>query len=579
MSRSDAVLRRCAVALLLAGCVQATGEGTGTRAAPSSTGGGASGSGMTASSGGGTTAAASTGSGGGGVSSSAGATGGTGTTGSGAGSSGGVTGTTSAGSSGGASSSGGCAASGSCTPANPCEVGALTCDAGRPTCIDTGTPVTDGKACSGSAWICCGGSCTYPQTDPSNCGACGVLATGPCTPRNVCDQGARSCQGGQPICVDTGAALPDGTTCGDAGSCCGGACAELASDPSNCGACGSVCPPEPPGFTFVPGWDACQDEHCQQALLFDPGLGSFATDGTTLCDLEPTALGGIPTCTTGDGGTTHSDGGWGGLAGLSLAVQDGWVYWATVANTPDGGAIEKAPVAGGAPMVLAAGPNIVLPVALAVDATSVYWVDQELGTAQSVPLDGGVPVLLASGLGFPGALSLHGQTLYVATWPANFYGPDAGSVLALPLDGGGPTVLAAGVGIGEIYWTSVNVVLAYPSSIRVYEALFTTNRSAAYWVDLGGGLSSVPLSGGTPSVLATIPNCAGFRACYAMAADDQSVYALTNQSDLWKVDLDGGAVTRILWNVYLPGPASLVVGPDAVYTGVFDAWIGRVTPK
>ncbi|MGH7296904.1 MAG: hypothetical protein ACRELB_18335, partial [Polyangiaceae bacterium] len=69
------------------------------------------------------------------------------------------------------------------------------------------------KACS-----LCGGECVDLQTDPYNCGACGV---------NV-SQGGGSCSGGKPVC-SAGGIL------------CGGSCIDTQGDPGNCGGCGHTC--------------------------------------------------------------------------------------------------------------------------------------------------------------------------------------------------------------------------------------------------------------------------------------------------------------------------------------------------
>jgi hypothetical protein len=85
------------------------------------------------------------------------------------------------------------------------------------------------KTCSSDLALC-SGHCTSLATDAANCGACG----------HSCAKG-ESCSGGSCSC--------DATTCGgaswegkrSAGTTCGNACVDLASDPANCGACGNAC--------------------------------------------------------------------------------------------------------------------------------------------------------------------------------------------------------------------------------------------------------------------------------------------------------------------------------------------------
>lgn len=65
--------------------------------------------------------------------------------------------------------------------------------------------------------LVCNGVCADAQSDPTNCGACGIACTGVA----LCQQG---------VCCD-----PIGSVCGDV-------CADLTRDRNNCGTCGLVCP-------------------------------------------------------------------------------------------------------------------------------------------------------------------------------------------------------------------------------------------------------------------------------------------------------------------------------------------------
>jgi hypothetical protein len=117
--------------------------------------------------------------------------------------------------------------------------------------------------------IVCGGVCTNPDTDRENCGACG----NECTTPAYCEQGSCLCPESIPgfkdcdgRCVNT---LVDRDNCGDCGNVCAPQevcdgtgscslecsagssicgepphfyCADLQTDPLNCGACSSSCP-------------------------------------------------------------------------------------------------------------------------------------------------------------------------------------------------------------------------------------------------------------------------------------------------------------------------------------------------
>ena len=75
--------------------------------------------------------------------------------------------------------------------------------------------------CCSAGTVCCNGTCTSMNSDPHNCGACGIICAGQ-TP--YCNQGT---------CVG----CPAGTTN------CGGSCIDTNWDGFNCGGCGIRCQP------------------------------------------------------------------------------------------------------------------------------------------------------------------------------------------------------------------------------------------------------------------------------------------------------------------------------------------------
>lgn len=120
-----------------------------------------------------------------------------------------------------------------------------------------------------------------------------------------------------------------------------------------------------------------------------------------------------------------------------VAVRGGSVFWT---NGGGGGSIMRfdVPALCGTPLpspstlVATAGG---LPTALAVDATSVYWVD---GSAvKKVPVGGGAPMILASGQSNPGGIVVDAAHIY---WSS--YG--AGTITRANLDGSAAAVVATG---------------------------------------------------------------------------------------------------------------------------------------
>ena len=95
-------------------------------------------------------------------------------------------------------------------------------------------PVACGCVCPGGQ-IQCPAGCVDPNTDPNNCGGCGVRCN-----RNEFDR----CANGQCQIV-----CPPGTAF------CGGTCVDTRTDPNNCGFCGNACPHN--GFICVAGNCEC----------------------------------------------------------------------------------------------------------------------------------------------------------------------------------------------------------------------------------------------------------------------------------------------------------------------------------
>jgi hypothetical protein len=109
------------------------------------------------------------------------------------------------------------------------------CSACRLVCSE-GAACIDGRCvCPPNRATSCNGVCVDLGSDMLNCGRCS----------NGCGGGDAPyiCQAGQCVLVDGGGCDLGLIDCG------GGICADLSSDPANCGGCGVVCPPDPGGAT------------------------------------------------------------------------------------------------------------------------------------------------------------------------------------------------------------------------------------------------------------------------------------------------------------------------------------------
>src|SRR5262245_64478059 len=104
-----------------------------------------------------------------------------------------------------------------CHSDKQCKFG--TCNDAGQCCTALAGEVACGAGCCNTLLgnSCCNDACADTQSDPDNCGGCGV----------VCEI-EQTCQGGVCTC-------PDGRTV------CGGVCVATQSDDANCGTCGNVC--------------------------------------------------------------------------------------------------------------------------------------------------------------------------------------------------------------------------------------------------------------------------------------------------------------------------------------------------
>jgi hypothetical protein len=203
-----------------------------------------------------------------------------------------------------------------------------------------------------------------------------------------------------------------------------------------------------------------------------------------------------------------------------IAVDATSVYWT---NSSDSGSIMKVALGGGTPTTLAS--RLVYPSKIVVDATSVYWDgradDQNLDSVMKVALGGGTPITLASGQNHPSGITIDATSVYWMTEGkdvviGNVHVAGAGTVVKEPLDGGLSTTLALG---DDSLWLGESVAVDADS---VYFDYYST-------ID-GYGVMKVPVSGGTPTTLAS-----SFKnGISGIAVDATSVYFVSG-ADLMKV--------------------------------------------
>ena len=254
--------------------------------------------------------------------------------------------------------------------------------------------------------------------------------------------------------------------------------------------------------------------------------------------------------------------GWYPAGGLTLSATGNTLY----GTTDDGGAngvgeVFSVPVRGGGPTVLASftnstGRNPYAGLTLSADGATLYGTTQEagpgvsFGTVFSVPVGGGSPTVLAAfnhndGDDPESAVTLSGGTLLGTTYQggANGYG----TLFSVPVSGGSPTALVsfnsnsanpiAGLTLspdgntlygttygggafscGEVF--SIPVSGGSPTVLASFNATdgagpqtdLTLSANTLYGETLSGGaygggtIFSVPVSGGSPTVLASLPN-------------------------------------------------------------------------
>jgi hypothetical protein len=363
-------------------------------------------------------------------------------------------------------------------------------------------PADDGGC---DAFLCPDG-CFDLQSDPNHCGSC----TKSCG-------GTNTCQGGACFCGTTNYVQCDAFM------------ENLNDDAANCGRCGNRCA------------GSCVCGRCLVPLAVgaDP-QSSLALDSTSLywVDVDLAAIAETVNRLPLDGGASvpllH-----GQFAYNGLAVSPANLY-----VSAQGSAITSVPLDGGAPTTLYSGEQNA-PVAVAVDATNVYWAESGIGIFE-FPLAAGDVTDAAAPVVFGTTDSI---TALVAT-PGGIYWSDSYSVVRTD-----PV-------------TGITTDLAYsaPSAGFAYDAL------DLYWTTADpANLEALPLvEGGAPYPLAAD--------VLALAADGTSVYFASGlHGALAKMPAGGGPVTELAWDQQI---SSIAVDATSVYwVDVKSGTINKLTPK
>jgi hypothetical protein len=201
---------------------------------------------------------------------------------------------------------------------------------------------------------------------------------------------------------------------------------------------------------------------------------------------------------------------------------------AEVCPSIDNGAVMRLSP-GGKPIELAALGHAI-PAGVALDATNVYWTNQNAGSVMKMPRSGGNPTVLATDQQLPQDIATDSTSVYWTTFGGGTR--NGGAIVKVATGGGVPTTLASGQNPAGIAVDDQNVYWTNSSSFSG-----SSDGGAGGVTNVDGSVMKVPLGGGAPVVVAS-----GQANPMGIAVDAASVYWANNGTDNY--NLDGAIMKR-----------------------------------
>jgi hypothetical protein len=177
-----------------------------------------------------------------------------------------------------------------------------------------------------------------------------------------------------------------------------------------------------------------------------------------------------------------------------IAVHGGWVYWTNYDTAGTGGtksgAVMRVSTTGGTPQVIAQGQSF--PWAVVADDTSAYWTCNGSGVLRKAPVGGGTATVIAQNCEFPnntGPGTCENPAGIALDSTSVYFVDQLDGVFKVPLAGGTPVYLSSA---------------AFPVGVAVDGTnVYWTNASSSQFQFANASVQSVPLGGGSDNTIAS----------------------------------------------------------------------------